>query len=83
MSAKEHSERATNEEQLEHWLRENHPEGETVVVDGEVQPDRILQIVWHEVNSCLRSHDLHLAALELCRQYDLLRKEGLVTLTRH
>jgi hypothetical protein len=74
MSAKEHSERATNEEQLEHWLRENHPEGETVVVDGEEQPDRILQIVWHEVNSCLRSHDLHLAALELCRQYDLLRR---------
>jgi len=29
MSAKDHLERATNEEQLEHWLRENHPEGET------------------------------------------------------
>jgi hypothetical protein len=46
------------------------------VVDGEEQPDRILQIVWHEVNSYLRSHDLHLAALELGRQYDLLRKRA-------
>ena len=32
MPSKEHLERAANEEQLEHWLRENHPEGETVMV---------------------------------------------------